>query len=87
MRLYLAISPSDVQELALVLVNPLDLHVEERGGIDFDSEVTLDRRRQTLLVPLLDGGEFLAEASVVGQREQLLRASPGGSASPRRSAR
>jgi len=43
-----------VEELALVLVQALDLAVEERGRVHLEAELVLDQRREGLLVPALD---------------------------------
>jgi len=59
-----------VEQLALVFVDALDLHVEQRGRIDHDAEPLLDHLRQAQLVVALDAHELVAEAGVVGQRRQ-----------------
>ncbi len=58
----------DVQKLALVLVDALDLDVEKRRGVEPDAQPLVDQRRQPLLVGALDRREALAEGRVVGQR-------------------
>jgi hypothetical protein len=43
----------DVQKLALVFVDPLDLHVEDRVGIDRDAKLRVDPAgRRTLFARL-----------------------------------
>ena len=60
-----------VEQLALVLVQALHLHVEDRFPVDRESVLALDVRRELLLVPLLDVAEFGAERFVFGERLQL----------------
>ena len=57
-----------VEQLALVLVQTLDLHVEDRVGIDLDTLALLDPRGEVDLVGVLD----LAQA-----REHIIGASLG----------
>ena len=56
----------DVEQLALVFVDALDLHVEQRGRIDLDAEPLADQARQRRLVVKLDGAELLLEFDVAG---------------------
>ena len=63
----------DVHRLALVLVQPLDLDVEHRLGVDLVAERRLDVVREALLVALLDRGPLLAEGGVLREREELLQ--------------
>ncbi len=57
----------EVQLLALVLVQTLDLDVEDRLGTDLDTGFRLDDLDQLLLVVALDGHELLLEGLVVGK--------------------
>ena len=61
----------DVQELALVFVDALDLHIEERVGIDIDTLRCLEVLGEAFLVLLLDGHEFLLELGVLGELLEL----------------
>ena len=57
----------DIEQLALVFVDALDLHVEQRIGIEVDAAVGLDQGGQALLVGLLDCVPALARnAGIVG---------------------
>ncbi|MGY3645065.1 hypothetical protein ACVWW2_000356 [Bradyrhizobium sp. LM4.3] len=56
----------DVEKLALVFVDALDLHVEQRGRIDLDAEPLADQARQRGLVVKLDRAEFALEFDVAG---------------------
>ena len=60
-----------VEQLPLVLVQPLHLHVEERIPIDRDLVLRLDVARQLILVALLDPAHLVAEDGVVGVRREL----------------
>ncbi len=62
-----------VQVLALVFVQALDLHVEERVGADRRrrSQFLDDARRARTLLRALDGAEALLELRVVGEALQL----------------
>ena len=65
-----AIKGQDVQEievLAFVFVEALDLHVEKSGGIDLDPAVPLDNAGQIDLVGLLDVHESDLEIEVLGE--------------------
>ena len=67
-----AVEREDVQQvevLALVFVQPLDLHVEERGGIHLDAAVPLDDAREIDLVGVLDAHEF--RSGTAGRRRKL----------------
>ena len=76
----------DVQVLALVFVDALDLHVEDRGRIDDDAGALLDQTGQRGLVGVLDLAPLGAEIRVVDQRLELaqLRTGRGSSSSPMR---
>jgi hypothetical protein len=56
--------------LALVLVYPLDLNVEQAGGVDGDAIGFLDVLRQANLVGVLDLLELLAELLVIDVTRQ-----------------
>ena len=56
-----------VEQLALVLVDALDLHVEQRIGAHLDAEVGADLGGEALLVVLLDGAELAAEGGILGE--------------------
>ena len=62
----------DVEQLPLVFVDALDLHIEQAGRVDDDAQLTPDQIGQALLVGGLDGEELLAETDVGGQRRQRL---------------
>ena len=70
-----AVIPHDhlqnVQQLSLVLVQALDLHVEQRVGRHFDGEPSLDPLGQPLLVSTLDGAKLLLKLGVIGVFLQL----------------
>ena len=51
----------DVEQLALVFVDALDLDVEQCGRIDLDVDLFADQARQRDLVVMLDVAEFLLE--------------------------
>lgn len=57
----------DVELLPLVIVYPLDLHVEEGRRVDRDARRCLDVLGQPHLVGVLDLGPLAPEARVVGQ--------------------
>ena len=62
----------DVQVLALVLVDALDLHVEQRVRIDDHAGALAARmRRSRALFARLIARQRVAEAGVVGQRLEL----------------
>ena len=66
----------DVEHLALVLVQALDLYIKDRVHVDLDAVVLLDIVRQTLLVVALDLaqlGEQRLVLAVVGEHLQLGR--------------
>jgi hypothetical protein len=44
----------DVEQLALVLVNALDLHIEQGAGVETHAAIGLDQARQPHLVVVLD---------------------------------
>ena len=56
----------DVQQLALVLVQTLYLHVEDGTRIDLDAVLLLDVLRQTHLVAIFDVHELLLCLRIVG---------------------
>ena len=58
----------DVEELALVFVDALDVDVEQRIGIDRDADAVADQSGELHLVGPLDGGETPLEGRIVGQR-------------------
>jgi hypothetical protein len=55
-----------VQVLALVFVQALDLHVEERIGRDVEAALGLDDGGEVYLVGALDGHELLLERGLAG---------------------
>ena len=55
----------DVEKLALVLMNALDLNVEERTRIDLDEKPVGDDLRERFLVRMPDGGVLFLEAGIV----------------------
>ncbi len=59
-----------VEQLALVLVDPLDLHVEDRVRVHQRAGAPLDHRGQVHLVAALDRLERRVEPHVVDQRPQ-----------------
>ena len=61
----------DIQQLALVLVNALHMHVEHGGGIDLDAHARRDEVGEFILVVPLDRREALAEAGILGERPGL----------------
>ena len=61
----------DVQELALVFVDALDLDVEDRARIDLRRHALADEIGELLLVAALDRREALAEGGIVGQRIEI----------------
>jgi len=63
----------DVEGLALVLMQTLDLHVEHRMRIDLQAQSRLDVMRKTLLVALLDRGTLLLEGGIVCMFQQTLQ--------------
>jgi hypothetical protein len=63
-----------VEELALVLVEALDLHVEERIRIDGHAELALDELGERLLVAALHRGEARAEGGIVDVLLEALEA-------------
>ena len=66
---------NDIQKLALVFVNALDLDVEHRIRIELNAHAAGDEIGELHLVGALDGGELFPEGAVAGeliQRLQLL---------------
>ena len=70
-RLVAADHVQHVEQLALVFVDALDLHVEQAVGVDLDAGAGVDVRRQPRLVGALDGEELGAERRIGRQRPQL----------------
>lgn len=62
----------DVQKLALVGVEALDLHVEDRGRVEHDAGRLLDVGGETVLVGPLGLLHALEEGRVVLERDELL---------------
>ena len=62
----------DVQELTLVFVDTLDLHVEERVHVDIHALRCLEVLGEAFLVLLLDSHEFLLELGVLRKLFELL---------------
>ena len=62
----------EIEQLALVFVHALDLHVEERVAIDVHAVLRFDVPGELVLVPLLDRAHLGAEGGVFGVRGQLL---------------
>mmetsp|Transcript_21532 Transcript_21532/g.83660 ORF Transcript_21532/g.83660 Transcript_21532/m.83660 type:complete len:662 (+) Transcript_21532:1047-3032(+) len=60
-----------VQQLALVFVDALDLDVEQAVEVHREAQLAADHAGQALLVGTLDGQELLAERRVGGQRLEL----------------
>ena len=62
-----------VEQLALVLVQTLDLHVEDRVGIDLDTLALLDPGGEVNLVGVLDLGQALEDlvSASLGELGQL----------------
>ena len=56
-----------LEQLALVLVQALDHHVEQRRGIDLDAGAAADDASERLLVLLLDRAPGLLELDVVNK--------------------
>lgn len=63
----------NVELLALVLVDTLNLDVEQRSWVDSNAVVLLDVRGELDLVGVLDVAELLAELLVVNKRLQLVQ--------------
>jgi len=59
-----------VEQLALVFVDALDLHVEQAGRVDHHARGSRDVRGQARLVGMLDGEEGVAEILALGVRRQ-----------------
>ncbi len=55
-----------VQQLPLIFVDALDLHVEQRAGIDLDAEPFADQLGERHLVAVFDLPELLLERGVAG---------------------
>ncbi|MNJ64196.1 hypothetical protein D3C77_601390 [compost metagenome] len=56
-----------VEQLALVLVDALDLHIEHRLGVDRGAQALLDQAGQGALAVQALGSELLAEGRLVGE--------------------
>ncbi len=54
-----------VEQLALVFVDALDLHVEQAVGADLDAGAVLDVCSEACLVGTLDCHEFITENGVI----------------------
>ena len=63
----------DVQLLAFVLVDTLDLNIEKRRRVDLDAIVLHDVLRESHLVGVLDVPELLTELLVVNKRLKLVQ--------------
>ena len=61
-----------VEQLALILVQALHLHVEHRIRIDLHALLARQPVGKACLVLALDAGELLAESGVVAQRQDVL---------------
>ena len=61
----------DVQQLALVFVYPLDLHIEQARRIDLDAGAALDVSGEPQLVGLLHAVERVAETRIGDASPQL----------------
>ena len=70
-----------VHQLALVLMDALDLHIKQAGRVDADAGGLVDQRGQALLVVRFDRTKFGAEPRVVGfghQAAQQVQVTPPG---------
>ena len=63
----------NVEQLAFVLVNPLDLHIEHGLRIEINTAVGLDQLSQTQLVFIFDLLPALLESPIPGQLFELLQ--------------
>ena len=63
----------DVEELALVLMNPFDLHIEERVRVDGHPRALPDHLRQLCLVRPLDAAEFSLKSYLLCGRLKRLQ--------------
>ena len=61
-----------VEQLPLVLVDALDLHVEQRVHVEVDADAALHLGVETTLVGQLDLAELAPEPGVVRQPAQAL---------------
>ena len=57
----------NIEQLAFVFVDALDLHVEQRARVHPHIHAVEDQFRQTFLVGALGGGEALLKSGVVGE--------------------
>ena len=62
-----------VEELALVLVQALHLHVEHHRRVELKTLMAVNPAAEALLVRLLDRGELLDEGRIVRERQQLFK--------------
>ena len=62
-----------VEQLPLVLVKPLHLHVEERAAIDLEFGLLLDVGGERVLVALLDLAHLAPEGLVLGERLEAVQ--------------
>src|SRR3569623_2094013 len=60
-----------VEQLALVLVDAFDVHVEQAVGIGLHAQLALNEVGEPLLIGALNGGEFRAERGIGGIRCKL----------------
>ena len=58
----------EIEVLAFVFVQALDLHVEHGGGVDLDAALVKDALGEFFFVRVLDRHELLAKGSVIGRR-------------------
>ena len=69
-----AVEPKDVEQvevLALVFVEALDLHIEHGGGVNLNAALIKDALGEFFFVRVFNRHEFLAERSVVGRGLKL----------------
>ncbi len=64
----------DVEQLPLVLMDALDLHVKHGVRVEFDAMPFLCQLGQGFLVGPLDGQELAPENWIVRQRRELFEA-------------
>lgn len=65
----------DVELLAFILVDTLDLNIEERSGVDRDTIVLFDVLRKPDLVRVFDFAELLSELLIVDKSLKLAKQS------------
>ena len=61
----------DIEQLALVLVDALDVHVEQRIGIQLDVHPLRHQLRQRLLVGAADAGKLFMDRRVIGSLREI----------------